>query len=275
MFGMGLSLTIEDFKRILIYPKSLVAGLVAQMILLPLFAFLIAYFVNLPPELKVGLIIIAASPGGATSNLITYLLRGNVALSISLTTVNSFLTMVTTPLLIFVSLLLFMGDGQTVQLPIGMTILKIFLLTLLPTSLGIFIRYKKAAMAIRLENPLRIILPLLYGLIYVIAILGGKSEYESGLYELYLKIAPWAILLNLFGMVLGYSLARALRQNVSNQITLAVEVGIQNSAMAITLASSTLFLNNYIMAIPAIVYGFFTFASAIIFGYAIRKFSKN
>lgn len=274
MFGMGLSLTIEDFRRVLIQPRSLFIGLFAQMILLPAIAFTIAHLANLPAELKVGFVIIAACPGGATSNLITYLLRGNVALSISLTTVNSFLTLVTTPLLIFLGLLWFMGTGETVQLPIGPTILKIFAITLLPTSLGIIARYKWTQWAIKSEKPLRFILPVLYGIIYIVAILGGKADSPDGLSGIYLKILPWAIALNLLGMTLGFGLALIARQKISNQVTLAVEVGIQNSALAITIASSSIFLDNYFMAIPAIIYGFFTFASAIIFGYLVKKYSR-
>ncbi len=274
MFGMGLSLTMDDFMKVLKAPKGMIAGLFCQMVMLPLIAFLIAYFSNLSAELKVGLVLIAACPGGATSNLITYLLRGNVALSISMTTVNSFLTMITTPLLIFLGLALFMSEGQTVTLPLGATILKIFYLTLLPTFLGIYIRFKRPGFAAGLEKPLRFILPLLYGLIYLIAIMSGESEYKASSYELYFMVAPWVLLLNFLGMLLGYRTARALKLDLKNQVTLSVEIGIQNSAMAITIASSAFFLGNYIMAIPAMVYGFFTFVSALVFGYAIKKFHR-
>jgi len=274
MFGMGLSLTIEDFRRILINPRSLLAGLFSQMVLLPVLAFTIASISGLSPELKVGLIVIAACPGGATSNLITYLLRGNVALSISLTSVNSFLTLITTPLLVFLGLYLFIGDGQSVNLPLLPTIFKIFYITILPTSIGIYIRYRKPGFAINAEKPLRVILPVLYGIIYFIAILGGKAEQPVQLFNVYISVLPWAIAMNLIGMSLGFLLARSLRKNISTQITLAVEVGIQNSALAITIASSALFLNNYTMAIPSVVYGFFTFVSAVLFGLAIRRWGK-
>lgn len=276
MFGMGMSLTIEDFKRVLVYPRGLLLGLVGQLIILPALAFGVASLNNLSPELKVGIIIIAACPGGATSNLITYLLRGNVALSISMTTVNSVMTLLTTPMLIFFGLYLFIGEGQTVELPIGMTILKIFYITLLPTSLGIFIRYKRKDFALMMEKPLRIILPLLYGIIYLAAILGGsRGETITGLIETYLSVLPWVMALNLIGMALGYVSARAVKLDNSTQITLSVEIGIQNSALAITIASSAMFLNDYYMAIPAIVYGFFTFASAVVFGYIIKRTGRE
>lgn len=272
MFGIGLSLTIEDFKRVLVHPAGLFLGLFGQLVLLPALAFGIASLAGLPPELKVGIVIIAACPGGATSNLITYLLKGNVALSISMTTVNSVMTLITTPLLIFFGLYLFLGEGQTVQLPIGMTVLKIFYITLLPTSIGIFIRYKRTEFAQKLEKPLRYILPILYGIIYIVAIMGGsRSDYPVGFMETYLAVVPWVMGLNVSGMLLGYIFARILKMNNPTQITLSVEIGIQNSALAITIASSAMFLNNYYMAVPAIVYGFFTFASAVVFGFIIKR----
>lgn len=271
MFGIGLSLTIEEFKHIVIHPRGLIAGLISQMIILPLIAFTIAHLTEMPRELKVGLIIIAACPGGATSNLITYLLRGNVALSISLTTVNSFLTLLTVPVLVYTALWVFMGAGQAVNLPLIPTVLKIFYITLLPAILGILVRYKRRDFALRLEKPLRYILPLIYLVIYVAAIIGSKIEKPREILGEYIMIIPWAVLLNIVGMLLGYTLARILRFDNRNQITLTVEVGIQNSALAITIASSAMFLNNFTMAIPGIVYGFFTFTSAILFGLIIKR----
>jgi len=275
MFGMGLSLTIEDFRRVLVNPVGLVLGLIGQLFFLPALAFLLAIGSHLSPELKVGIVIIAACPGGATSNLITYLLRGNVALSISMTTINGLITLVTTPLLIFVALFVFMGAGETVELPLGITIIKIFYITVLPTALGVLVRYYLIDFAEKLERPLRFILPLLYGVIYIVAILGGETERPGDFIELATRIAPWVLGMNILGMLLGYIFARLLDQPTATQITLSVEIGIQNSALAITIASSAIFLDNYVMAVPAIVYGLFTFASAVIFGYAIKRRSAR
>ena len=274
MIGMGLSLTIEDFRNIVIYPRSLIIGLFCQMILLPVIAFSIAYFADMPPELEVGIIIIAACPGGATSNLITYLLRGNVALAVSLTTANSILTIFTIPLLTFVALFWLMGAGQTVALPLIPTVIKIFLVTLLPVTVGVLIRYFKKEFADRIDKHLRYILPMIYGLIFIIAIIGSKREHPDHLTELYIQVVPWVLALNLGAMTLGFVLSKIFRRTANDQVTLTVEIGIQNTALAITIAGSSLFLNNYLMAIPAVVYGFFTFATAVLFGYLIRRFSS-
>jgi BASS family bile acid:Na+ symporter len=273
MIGMGLSLTMSDFRNIMVYPRSLLLGLFCQMLLLPAFAFAIAYFANLPPELKVGIVIIAVCPGGATSNLITYLLRGNVALAVSLTTVNSILTIFTIPMLTYVALFWIMGMGQTIKLPLALTVVKIFLITLLPVSIGVTIRYFRQDFARRIDKHLRYILPLLYGIIFVIAILGSKREHPDHLTDLYFQVVPWVLALNLGAMLTGFLLSRLLRRKVEDQITLTVEIGIQNTALAITVAGSSLFLNNYMMAIPAVVYGLLTFATAIIFGFLIKRYS--
>ncbi len=271
MFGMGLSLSLKDFERVLIKPRSLIIGLCCQMLLLPLIAFSIATLANLSEEIKVGIVIIAACPGGATSNLITYLLRGNVALSISMTAINSLLTLVSIPFIIFLSLKWFTGSGTIIQLPVWNTIINIFLVTLLPTSVGVFTKYKFPIVARKLEKPGRFILPSLYAIIFLIAMFGAKGESTQEITSIYLRVAPFVLLLNILGMISGYSSARMLKYGKRTQITLSVEVGIQNSALAITIAGSSLFLNNPNMAIPAIVYGFFTFFSAVIFGIIINK----
>ena len=276
MFGIGLSLTIKDFKQIVEDPRALVIGLTGQMIVLPIVAFILASIMNMPPEIKVGFVIIAASPGGATANLITYLLRANVALSISLTTINSFITLLTVPLIIYLGLRFFMGEGETINMPVGETILNIFVITIIPVTAGILVRYFKPLLAKRIERPGRFILPILFLLIYITAV-GLSSEKQGGLGSVsmvYLKVLPWALIMNILGMVTGWLSARGFGYGKDTQITLSVEIGIQNSALAITIASSALFLDNPTMAIPAIVYGLFTFLSALVFGLIIKRSTR-
>ena len=275
MVGMGLSLTKHDFKNILVHPKSLLLGLASQMIILPAIAFGISTISTLSNELKVGIIIISACPGGATSNLITHLLKGRVALSISLTTVNSLLTLVTVPIIVIFGLKSFMGETTALQMPVVNTILKILLITLVPTAVGIFIRAKRPGLSKSLEKPLRYIMPLMLGTVFLVAILGGRGADPQGTLNLYLRITPWVLMLNLAGMLTGFLVARIFRLGRRNEVTLSIEVGIQNSALAITIASSQMFLNNYMMAAPAVVYGLFTFFNAVIFGYLVKKMSRR
>ena len=164
--GMGLSLTDRDFRNIFIQPKAVIIGLCCQMILLPVIAWLIVRSINIDSYFKVGLMIIAACPGGATSNLITYLLRGNVALSISMTAINSLITLITIPLVVTLSLDAFLHEDKAISMKVGETIIKVFLITILPTFAGTRLRKHFPELAIGLEKPLRIILPLLLLLVY-------------------------------------------------------------------------------------------------------------
>ena len=137
MFGMGLGLTINDFRQIFVAPKPIILGLMAQLLLLPLVGFALASLFPLSPELAVGVMIIAACPGGSTSNLITYLVQGNVALSVSLTALSSLMTIVTIPVVINLAATHFLDQALSFQLPVGKTILQIAMVTIIPICLGI------------------------------------------------------------------------------------------------------------------------------------------
>ena len=165
--GMGLSLTDRDFRNIFTQPKALIIGLCCQMILVPLIAFLIARSIHIDPLFKVGLMIIAACPGGATSNLITYLLRGNVALSISMTAINSLITLITIPLVVTLSLETFIHQDAAIKLNVGETMISILLITIIPAFAGTRIRKWRTEFADQLERPLRIIMPFLLLVIFI------------------------------------------------------------------------------------------------------------
>jgi len=266
--GMGLSLTEKDFRNIFLQPKAVIIGLCCQMILLPVIAWLIVRSGNIEPVFKVGLMIIAACPGGATSNLITYLLRGNVALSISMTALNSMLTLITIPLVVHFSLEAFNNEDTPFQLQVGMTILKVFLITIVPAFAGTRIRKNYPDFSIKLERPLRVVLPLLLMVVYagVIFIDQGTGE---GTRADFVKIFPYALLLNVLSMVSGFLFARIFRLRVKNQFTISIEVGLQNSALAIFVAASLLESNE--MALVPVVYGSFSFFSTLLFGWSVKK----
>ncbi|MBE9518188.1 MAG: bile acid:sodium symporter family protein [Bacteroidetes bacterium] len=266
--GMGLSLTDKDFRNIFLQPKAVIIGLCCQMVLLPLIAWLIVRSINIDPLFKVGLMIIAACPGGATSNLITYLLRGNVALSISMTAMNSIITLVTIPLVVHFSLEAFVHEDAAIRLKVGETIIKVFLITILPAFVGTRIRKNYPDFSIMLERPLRVVLPLLLLLVYagVIFIDQGTSE---GTRSDFIRIFPYTLLLNILAMVSGFLVARVLRLRVINQFTISIEVGLQNSALAIFVAATL--LNNNDMALVPVVYGSFSFFSTLLFGWSVKK----
>ena len=266
--GMGLSLTDKDFRNIFLQPKAVIIGLCCQMVLLPLIAWLIVRSINIDPLFKVGLMIIAACPGGATSNLITYLLRGNVALSISMTAMNSIITLVTIPLVVHFSLEAFVHEDAAIRLKVGETIIKVFLITILPAFVGTRIRKNYPDFSLMLERPLRVVLPLLLLLVYagVIFIDQGTS---AGTRSDFIRIFPYTLLLNILAMVSGFLVARVLRLRVINQFTISIEVGLQNSALAIFVAATL--LNNNDMALVPVVYGSFSFFSTLLFGWSVKK----
>lgn len=266
--GMGLSLTERDFLNIFVQPRAVITGLCCQMILLPLIAYLIARSIRLDPVFKVGLMVIAACPGGATSNLITYVLRGNVALSISMTAINSLITLITIPLVVALSLEAFMHEDQTIRLNVGQTMLNVFLITILPAFAGTRIRKWRPLFAARLEKPLRIILPLLLLLIYTgVIFIDQKEGSDTGKH--FARIFPYTLILNIAAMGSGLLVARSLRLEVKNQFTISIEVGLQNSGLAIVVAITL--LGSQSIALVPVVYGSFTFFSTLIFGWLVKK----
>jgi len=266
--GMGLSLTDRDFRNIFTQPRAVITGLCCQMILLPLIAYLIARSVQLEPVFKVGLMVIAACPGGATSNLITYILRGNVALSISMTAINSLITLITIPLVVSLSLEAFMQEDQTIRLNVGQTILKVFLIVILPAFAGTRIRKFRPGFADWLERPLRIILPLLLLLIYAGVIFIDQGN-GLAMGKHFTTIFPYALLLNIAAMGAGLLVARSLHLGVKNQFTIAIEVGLQNSGLAIVVALNL--LGSQLIGLVPVVYGSFTFFSTLFFGWLVKK----
>lgn len=273
MFNQGLSLSISDFKSIFSSPKSLIIGLFCQMVILPLIAFLLAFVSGLPAEIKVGIVIIAACPGGATSNLITYLLKGDVALSIPLTSINSILILFTIPGIIYLATTTFFSTETYIALPFLQTILKILFMIILPTFLGVLTRMRLTNLADKLDKYMKYLTTTLLAVVYVFTIFESKSDADISI-ETYWLTAPFVVILNVSGMLSGFFIAILTKLGKKKTITFVVEIGIQNSALAITLASSKVFLGDTLMAIPAVIYGMFTFFSAIIFGYLVNRWVK-
>lgn len=271
MLGMGLTLTLQDFRNIFLQPKAVTLGLVGQLILLPLTAFGIASISGLSPEFKVGLILISACPGGAVSNLISYMLRGNVALSVSMTTINSFLVVFTIPTIVGIALEVYMGDGKTFKLPFWDTFFQVLLMTVLPCLLGIWLRRINEFLALVIQKPLNYVMPTLLAVTMLAAIFLEKSDAPPLQTEDYLTLIPFTFLLNFAGMFLGYFGARILKLTKANQTTIAIEVGLQNTGLAITVATSSNLLGSQEMGIPAGVYALFTFFTALGFGYWVNR----
>ena len=269
MFGIGLSLEQKDFRNVFVYPRAITLGLIAQMVFLPLVAFLMVTITNLPPVAKVGFILISACPGGTASNLVAHLLRGNVALCISLTAVTSLLILITLPLIVNLGLILYTGQTEPLQLPVYDTILNIFYTTLVPTFAGVYVRHRNLHLAIRLERPMRFIMTLLLFAVFGVLIFLEEKTTAEGVSR-YGYLFPYAIALNFTGMLAGYLFSRGFGLDNRNNYTISVQVGLQNSALAIFVASSL--LANREMAMVAVVYSSFTFFSTLFFGFLAKRF---
>lgn len=268
MLGMGLSLVVDDFKRVVRYPKAMAVGLTNQLVLLPLIGFGIATAFALEPAMAVGLMIIAACPGGVTSNLITHVSRGDTALSISLTAINSAITVITIPLIVAFALDHFVGEARTIEMPVLKTILQIVAITVVPVGLGMIVRRKATDFADRMERPARIASSVIFVLI-VVGIIAANVELIR---EHFVALSGVTLALNVATMALGFVAARLASLNMPQSLAITIESGIQNGTLAIVLATSILKQGD--MALPAGIYSLIMFMTGgllmVYFG-ALRK----
>lgn len=270
MFGIGLSLDLESFKFVFKRPRGFVLGLSCQLLLLPAFAFFIAWMSGLPVEFQVGLVLISACPGGTTSNLLTYLFKGNTALSVSLTSVNSVIILLTIPLIVGLGLDVFMGQSKEISLPFWPTIWNVFISTLLPVACGVLVGTRYRETANKLEQPLKVILPLMMAAAFAYVIFAGDADSLS-IFD-YMEILPYALALNAGSMLLSFLIAVSMHVSNRNSFTIGIEVGLQNSALAIYIASSL--LGNDTIALVAVLYSSFSFFTTALIAFVMKKLSR-
>ncbi len=269
MLSMGLGLTLSDFKRVLIEPKAVILGLIAQLILLPILGFVVATIFPLPPQLAVGVMILAACPGGPTSNLVTYLIRGNIAVSITLTAISSLITVFSIPIVVNLSMQHFIGEEAALQLSFVQTVLQIAVITIIPVSLGMLLHYYKPQFAAKMEKMVKWLSLFFLSLIIVGLLLKERANVVS----FFLQVGGVTLTLNLASMALGYGLATVSKLHKADARAIAVEVGIQNGTLAIAVASAPTFLNMPTMAIPAAIYSLLMFVTSAAFAGLLARFS--
>lgn len=270
MFGVGLSLTLADFENIIRHPRAFLSALGAQMIGLPIIAFIISLIAPLPAEVKVGFIILAASPGGATSGFLTYLWRGNVALSLSLTAVNSLLTLFSIPFVVNLGLRVFLGRSTELHLPFWETMSHIFLITIIPATGGVLLRRYFPVFAERISKPAKYVMLVLLGIVFTIKLFAGKSSGGAGLnIHDFLMITPIALLQNASCLLFGYFFLRWMGLPHASRLTAAMESGVQNTTLAFLIASTL--LDNQEMVKPALVYSLYSFWTACLFAYVVNR----
>ncbi len=274
MFGIGSSLKLSDFKEIFRHPKSLGIGLTLQMIFLPILFFIIAWLSPFSPELKVGLFIIALCPGGTTSNFITYIVGANVALCIALTALNSFLILLTIPTLTNLSLHFFMEMDQAIRLSAGETITHVFLIVLLPAFLGLMFNRQFSKISEKLQQPLKYINTLLLATIFGIKFFADQSSGGSGIssQEVF-SLLPLILLAHLIAVFFSYFSSRALKLDNLKATTISIEVGLQNTTLALLITNNI--LQNNEMTKPALVYALFSFFTTLLFAYLFKRYGER
>jgi BASS family bile acid:Na+ symporter len=256
MFSLGLGLRLADFRRALSRPTAIVAGLLAQVVLLPLTAYLIATGLSLSPEAAVGLMILAACPGGVTAGMVTFLARGDTALSISLSAITSLFAFVTVPLIVGASLWYFMQNATPVDVPTGQLVGGLFVVTLLPVALGLWLSESRRLS----ESTVQWVHRSATGIFLLIVAFTFFNQWPAITSHLP-AIGPAALLLNLVTMGTGAVLGAMVGLGGRERIALSMECGIQNSALGITLALSM--LAQPALAIPSVIYAVLMNVSAI------------
>ena len=260
MLGLGLSLSIADFTRIVRYPKAVLVGLFIQMFVLTGVCFGIALLFRLPPELAVGLMLLAASPGGATANIYSHLAHGDVALNITLTAINSALSLLALPFIVSLSLQFFMASDQYVPPPFR-KIVEVGVIILGPVMIGMFLRSRFPALAARVEKPIRLFsVLLLAGLVFA-----AIAQEWNTLTKYFAVVGGACLVFNLLSMAVGYGVPLAVKLPDKQAIAIAMEIGIHNGTLAIFIALNV--LGNSTMSIPAAIYSLFMFVTAGLFAW--------
>jgi bile acid:Na+ symporter, BASS family len=264
MFGLGLDLTLQDFARIGRRPKPVAVALACQLVLLPLICFGLVILFSLPPILAVGMMLLAASPGGTVANLYSHLFRGDVALNISLTAINSIIAVVTLPLVVNLAIAFFQPGDLAVGLQFRKTV-EVFLIVLVPVALGMLVRGFRPGFADAMDRPVRIASVVILTVVVVGAALSNLDVLVNDLPSLAGITVSFCVL----SLGVGYVVPRLLRIDRPQAVASAFEVGIHNATLAIVVAQSVLMSPQ--MSLPAAVYGVLMFPLAALFGLIIKR----
>ncbi len=268
MFGLGLSLSLDDFKRVILYPKAAFIGLFCQMFILPIICFFIATTFHLSPALAVGLMLLSASPGGAAANLFSHLANGDVALNISLTAINSVLTLFTLPFIVSFSINHFMNAGDVIPLQIN-GIIEVFAIVLVPVACGMALKSKLPARSEKIEKYGKIV-PIIFLISIMIGIIIKERAKIAGSIE---QIGLAVLAFNVINIMIGYFIPRLFKLEKKQAIAIGMEIGIHNCILAIFIAANV--LKNDEMTFPAAIYSITMFFTAAAFGWMVNMGNKK
>lgn len=263
MFGLGLTLTLGDFARVGKHPKAVIIALVCQLLLLPAICFGLVIAFQLPPVLAVGMLLLAASPGGTTANLYSHLFGGDVALNISLTAVNSVIAVVTLPIITNLAIAFFMPGGDQLGLQFSKA-LEVFAIVLLPVALGMLVRWWRPKFADAMNKPVRIA-----SVVILVVVIAGAVYSNLELLATHIgSLALITVLFCVISLTVGYFVPRWLGVRRSEAIASGFEIGIHNATLSIVIAQTV--LGSEELSLPAAVYGVLMFFVAAGFGFIIR-----
>ena len=266
MMGMGLTLIANDFKRVLKYPKAVGIGLTNQLLLLPIIGFALANIMPLEPEYAVGVMLLVLCPGGTTSNLFTYLAKGDVALSVTMTAIASVITVFSIPVVLSFSLVHFMGAGSEFQLPVLKTMITLIVLTIVPISIGMLIKHFAPKVADKSQ-----LYVSRFGVIFLTLLVVFLVYVQRDIIvDAFIATGPVSLLLNLSTMALGYYSSKWFGLNLAQRTSITLEVGLQNSTLSIFMALTL--LSNYDMSMMPAIYTLVMFLTA---GILVRIFSAK
>ncbi|GAB2678640.1 bile acid:sodium symporter family protein [Thalassiella azotivora] len=263
MFGLGLSLTVGDFRAVARSPKAVAVALVLQVLVLPVVAFGLVTVFDLDPLLAVGVMLLAASPGGTTANLFSHLFRGDVALNVTLTAVNSVLAAFTIPLITNLAITHFGAAGE-LGLQTG-KVMQVVAIVLVPVAVGMLVRNRSAAFAARSDKPVRIFSIVVLVVVAVGALLGERDNLADYLRQVGLVTGLFCVA----SLGIGYTGARLLRLGERQAIATSMEIGIHNTTVALTIALSV--LESTQVAVPSAVYSILMYVLATAFGFLITR----
>ncbi len=264
MFGLGLSLTIADFARVARHPKAVIIALACQLLLLPAICFALVLAFQLPPVLAVGMMMLAASPGGTTANLYSHLFRGDVALNISLTAINSVVAVVTLPIITNLAIAYFRPFDDELGMQWSKT-LEVFAIVLLPVVAGMIVRRIWPRFADAMDRPVRIVSVI----VLVVVIAGAVASNWALLVDNAGRLAAITVVFCAISLTLGYLVPRWARVGRRQAIASSFEIGIHNATLAIVIAQTV--MGSVELSLPAAVYGVLMFFVAFGFGFLLRR----
>ena len=265
MFVLGLGLTGSDFLRVVKQPRDFFVGAFSQIILLPIIAFILVKIWPIAPELAIGVMIIAAAPGGVTSNLLTSLAKGDVALSISLTAIISLLCVITIPFIVLTSVGLLNDSSITQDISLFSMSRDMFLIVTVPVILGMLIRSFASGAALKFEPIAKKISIVLF----VLVLLGAIAAERENVISYFVQAGLITFVLNVVMMIVAYCVAKLLASGMKQKKCITIECGLQNGTLAIFVATSIFGGGMYV--IPAATYSLIMFATSLIFVYLVRK----